>query len=155
MRIFKFYSLGCRCSGMKSVWLFCNPMDYSPPDSSVHGISQARILEWVPISFSRAPSQPRDLLHWQAGSLPWSHEGSPLLSAHFNSAIQCYQPRSPRHTLQPQTLFLWQLKVCTVLPTSPYLPAPPPAPGNHFLTLCFNEFDGFVFSSVLDSTYKW
>ena len=31
----------------------CNSMDYSPPDSSVHGISQARILEWVAIPFSR------------------------------------------------------------------------------------------------------
>ena len=33
---------------------------YSPPASSVHGISQARILEWVTISFSRGSSQPRD-----------------------------------------------------------------------------------------------
>ena len=31
----------------------CNPMDCSPPDSSVHGILQARILEWVAIPFSR------------------------------------------------------------------------------------------------------
>ena len=31
----------------------CNPMDYSPPGSSVHEISQARILVWVAISFSR------------------------------------------------------------------------------------------------------
>ena len=31
----------------------CNPMDYSPPGSSVHGILQARILEWVAIAFSR------------------------------------------------------------------------------------------------------
>ena len=38
----------------------CNPMDYSPPASSVHGILQARILEWVVISFSRGPSWPRD-----------------------------------------------------------------------------------------------
>ena len=53
----------------------CNPMDCSPPGSSVHKIFQARILEWVAISFS----QPRDqnhishllyLLHRQAGSLP-------------------------------------------------------------------------------------
>ena len=29
----------------------CDPMDYSPPDSSVHGILQARILEWVAILF--------------------------------------------------------------------------------------------------------
>ena len=39
---------------------FCNPMDYSTPGSSVHGISQARILEWVDISFSRGSSRPRD-----------------------------------------------------------------------------------------------
>ena len=35
-------------------------MDCSPPGSSVHGISQARVLEWVAISFSRGSSQPRD-----------------------------------------------------------------------------------------------
>ena len=35
------------------VHLFCNPMDHSPSGSSVHGISQARILDWVAISFSR------------------------------------------------------------------------------------------------------
>ena len=56
---------------------FCGPMDCSPPDSSVHGISQARILEWVAISFSRESSPPRDrtgvscigrqiLYHWAA-----------------------------------------------------------------------------------------
>ena len=38
----------------------CNPMDCSLPGSSVHGIFQARILEWVDISFSRASSPPRD-----------------------------------------------------------------------------------------------
>ena len=38
----------------------CNPMDCSLPGSSVHGIFQARILEWVAISFSRGSSQPRD-----------------------------------------------------------------------------------------------
>ena len=35
-------------------------MDRSPSDSSVHGVSQARILEWVAISFSRGSCQPRD-----------------------------------------------------------------------------------------------
>ena len=38
----------------------CNPMDWNPPDSSVHGILQARILDWVAVSFSRWSSQPRD-----------------------------------------------------------------------------------------------
>ena len=37
----------------------CNPMDHSPPASSVHGISQAGILEWVAISSSRGSSRPR------------------------------------------------------------------------------------------------
>ena len=34
------------------VCVLCDPMDCNPPGSSVHGISQARILEWVAISFS-------------------------------------------------------------------------------------------------------
>ena len=38
----------------------CSPRDCSPPGSSVHGILQARILEWVAIPFSRGSSQPRD-----------------------------------------------------------------------------------------------
>ena len=38
----------------------CNPMDGSPPGSSVHGILQARILKWIAIPFSRRSSQPRD-----------------------------------------------------------------------------------------------
>ena len=38
----------------------CNPMDYSQPGFSMHEILQARILEWVAISFSRGSSQPRD-----------------------------------------------------------------------------------------------
>ena len=38
----------------------CDPMDCCPPGSSVHGILQVRVLEWVVISFSRGSSQPRD-----------------------------------------------------------------------------------------------
>ena len=38
----------------------CDHMDCSPPGSSVHGILQARVLEWVAISFSRGSSWPRD-----------------------------------------------------------------------------------------------
>ena len=38
----------------------CDPMDCSPPDSSVHGILQARILEWVAFLFSRWSLRPRD-----------------------------------------------------------------------------------------------
>ena len=45
---------------IQSCLSFCDPMDYSPPDSSVHGILQARILELVAIPFSRGSSWPRD-----------------------------------------------------------------------------------------------
>ena len=41
----------------------CNPMDHSPPGSSVYGISQARILEQLAISFSRGSSRPRFWTH--------------------------------------------------------------------------------------------
>ena len=44
----------------QSCLTLCDPMDCSPPGSSVHEISQTRILEWVPISFSRGSSWPRD-----------------------------------------------------------------------------------------------
>ena len=62
-----------------------NTMDCSPPGSSVHGILQTRILEWVPISFSRGifPTQGSNSClpvspALQADSLPLSHLGSPL-----------------------------------------------------------------------------
>ena len=47
----------------QSCLTLCYPVDCSPPGSSVHGIFQARILEWVTISFSRGTSQHRDQTH--------------------------------------------------------------------------------------------
>ena len=44
----------------QSCLTLCDPMDCSPPGSSVHGIFQAAVLEWVAIFFSRGTSQPRD-----------------------------------------------------------------------------------------------
>ena len=46
---------------LSHVWLFYDTMDCSPPGSSVHGIPQARILQWVAISFSRGSSQTQGL----------------------------------------------------------------------------------------------
>ena len=48
------------CFVCQLCWILCNPVDYSPPDSSVHETLQERILEWVAISFSRESSQPRN-----------------------------------------------------------------------------------------------
>ena len=57
----------------------CDPMDCCLPGCSVRGISQARILEWVAISFwESSPSRGgTHVLHWLVGSLPVSHWGSP------------------------------------------------------------------------------
>ena len=69
------------CEVAQSCPTLCHPMDCSPPGSSVHRISQARILDWVAISSSRGSSQPRDwtqvpyvsCVHWQVDSLPLGH----------------------------------------------------------------------------------
>ena len=53
----------CYCSVLQLCSTPCNPKDCSLPGSSVHGISQARILEWVAILFPRGSSQPRDWTH--------------------------------------------------------------------------------------------
>ena len=61
-----------------------HPLDCSPPGSSVHGILQARILEWVAIPFSRdlpyPEIEPESIASpsLEAGSLPLSHWGSPI-----------------------------------------------------------------------------
>ena len=61
-------------------------MDCRPPGSSIHGISQARILEWVSISFSRGSSQPRDQT-WsptlQADALTSEPPGKPIIAKYF------------------------------------------------------------------------
>ena len=68
-------------AGSGLVTKFCDLIDCSPPGSPVQGISQARILEWVAVSFSRGSSRPRDwtcnanLLHWQVDFLPLNNQG--------------------------------------------------------------------------------
>ena len=76
----------------------CDSMDCSLPGSSVHGILQARILEWVAISYSRGSSQPRN----QAG-------GSPALQADSLPAELPVKPRLKVKSLSRVRLFvtLW------------------------------------------------
>jgi len=66
----------CTCS--LSHVLLCDPMDCSPPGSSVHGISQKRVLEWVAISFSNGSSQPRDRTQVPWGSCIGRRDSLPL-----------------------------------------------------------------------------
>ena len=80
----------------------CDPMNYSPSGSSVHGIPKARMLEWVAISSSRESSQGSNpsllcLLHWQVSSLP------------------LVPPRKPRNTY-PETYYKHTTKKIYTLP---------------------------------------
>ena len=59
----------------QSCLTLCNPMNCSPPGSSVHGILQARILEWVAIPFSWGLNP--DVLHCRQILYHLSHQGSP------------------------------------------------------------------------------
>ena len=74
-----------RAKSLQPRLTLCDPMDCSPPGSSVHGILQTRILEWVAMLSSRGSSQPRDqtpisysLLYWQVGSLPLAPPGKEI-----------------------------------------------------------------------------
>ena len=80
----------CVCvKSLQSCLTLCNPMDYSPPGSSVHGILQTRTLEWVAMTSSRESFWPRDWTcvscdsciaggFFKVDSLLLSHRGSPL-----------------------------------------------------------------------------
>ena len=68
------------CLAAQSCLILCDPMDCSPPGSSIHGILQARILEWIAMPCFRGSSQPRvwtqvsRLLHWWWVLYHWSHQ---------------------------------------------------------------------------------
>ena len=73
---------------LQSCLTLCNPMDHSPPGSSVHRILQARILEWIaiPSIFLTPGSNLRllCLLYWQVGSFPLSYLGSTTYFLYFS-----------------------------------------------------------------------
>ena len=77
------------CSwSVQSCATLCEPTDCSPLDSSVHGIFQARILEWVAKPFSRGSSPPSDwtcISCTAAKFFPLSHLGSPTYKFQFSS----------------------------------------------------------------------
>ena len=107
------------CASALSCLILCDPMDCSPPGSSVPGILQARILEWVAMPSSRESSQPRDQTQvsrtagrfftvWatrEALSFPmdydkWRAETQPLIAAYHHRGEQTplvswIQGRSP------------------------------------------------------------
>ena len=75
----------CCWWSLSQVWTFCNSTDSSLPGSSVHRVFQARILEWVANSFSRASSWPNDWIHdscvgrqvlyyWETWAVPFKYK---------------------------------------------------------------------------------
>ena len=89
----------CVCA--QSCLTFCILLDYGPPDSSIAGILQARILEWVAVSSSRRSFQPRGRTRIscvsciRASSLPTEPSGiSILLSLKICEVIKCEGPFS-------------------------------------------------------------
>ena len=99
------------------VWLW-DPMDCSPPGSSVRGILQARILEWVAMPSFKGFSWLRDwtqvsyvLICWQVDSLPLvlpgEHQVMPYLIDTFHDASFLYPLTDALHSLVPCPLPLW------------------------------------------------
>ena len=79
---------------------FCHSMDCSPPGSSVHGILQAGIPEWVAIFFSRESSRPREglnpgLPHYRQIIYHLSHQGSHIVL--FKGNETCFRSKTPEH----------------------------------------------------------
>ena len=104
------------CLIAKSCSTLWDPIDCSPPGSSVHGISQARILEWVTLSFSRRSSQPKEWTHisyigrwvpyhWATSSVQFSSviQSCPTLQPH---ELQHARPSST-NIISPQNIYFF------------------------------------------------
>ena len=102
------------CLVAKSCPTLCDPMGCSPLGSSVHGIPQASILEWVASSFSRGSSQPRDGTHISCIARPilycWAtREAHLYLPPLESSALRASFCPSERQTLESHTRFTARL----------------------------------------------
>ena len=82
------YSVDELCVRTQSYWTPCDPMDSSPPGSSVHEILQQEYWSGLPFASPGVLPDPGlnppllSLLHWQAGSLPLHHPGSIIAYIH-------------------------------------------------------------------------
>ena len=112
--MYKIHTVICICSSCclitKSYLTLCDTMDCSSPGSSVHGIFQARILEWVAISFSRGSSYPGikpmsptlagRLYHWATRKANTVQKS--LYSVQFSSVAQsCLTLWDPMNHIMP------------------------------------------------------
>ena len=100
-----------KCVCAQSCLTFCNPVDWSLPGSSIHGIFQARILEWGAISSSRGSSRLRDLTcisyHGRWVPYHWATWEALLLLllSHFSRVRLCETPQTAAHQAPPSLGF--------------------------------------------------
>ena len=90
----------CTCLVAQSFLTLCDPMDCSPPGSSVHGILQARVQEWVAILFSRVSSWPGDWIQSPAWSVQFS--SFVRLCPTLCDPMDCITPGFPVHHQPPE-----------------------------------------------------
>ena len=113
---------GKESEGAQSCPTLCDPVDCNLPGSSVHRIVQARILEWVAISFSRRSSRPRDWTQvsrivgrcftiWatNCSSNPWA---SVLWKAFEKN--DCFLRKKLTHLLRPSSQRQWYVRLFKV-----------------------------------------
>ena len=117
----------CHCLVTQSCLTLCDPTDCSPWGSSVHGISQARILEWVTLSFSRS-YWPRhqthiscigsqNLYHWATGK-PMESQYQPRERPNVTNG-PCGGPSSRTECACPWTVWCRKCQVACSLQMSP------------------------------------
>ena len=90
----------CCCIVTKSCLTPCNPMDCSSPGSSVHGILQARILEFLSAEDLPHPGMEPVSLALQADSLPLSHLGSPCVFRLDHKMKEAYKGKTHKATVR-------------------------------------------------------
>ena len=92
----------------KEWWFSCNPLDCSHPVSSVHGVSQANILKWVAIAFSRGifPTQGSNpcLLHCRQIIYHWATMGAQIKSQFHHSVMSDHGLQASLSITNPQSL---------------------------------------------------
>ena len=107
--------MGSACMQAKSLQscrTFCNPLDYNLPGSSVHGILQARILEWRAIPFSKGSSWPRNRTRvsciagtfftiWAIREAPWWEVG---IITVWGTGLECHHKYALYGGQQPNSL---------------------------------------------------
>ena len=110
-------------------------MDCGPPGSSVHGISQTRVLEWVAISFSRGSCRPRHqtCVSCTAGSFFTTGPGKPNEGCLKLVAVQSLSP----------------VRLCDPMDYST-----PCFPGLHHFPVCSNSWPLSPFSPVVDTNVQ-